>query len=180
MTKFEQVYKEWRSSLKSPDDSIFYYHPDLERILLGLSIYTLSSEPLIQKLRNLEHLSVLNIYTTELITAWIDEDGDAFEKLFQLTMTVAEAYLIGWAAAGKSQPSKKKETIKLGNFFTYAVASGGDMNPKLAQSLLDDISTDSKKIYSPKIQEFGTKLLKLMQIYGPDIPPASLSSLNGW
>ena len=62
MTKFEQVYKGWRSSLKSPDDSIFYYHPDLGRILLGLSIYTLSSEPLIQKLSNLEHLSVLNIY----------------------------------------------------------------------------------------------------------------------
>jgi hypothetical protein len=95
-------------------------------------------------------------------------------------MTVAEAYLIGLAAAGKSQPLKKKETIKLGNILTYAVASGGAMNPKLAQSLLDDLFTDGKKIYSPKIQEFVTKLLKLMQIYGPDIPPAPLSSLNGW
>ena len=58
----EQVYSEWRSSLKTPDDSLFYYHPDLERILLGLSIYAISSHPLFKDLGKAESLRILNIY----------------------------------------------------------------------------------------------------------------------
>ena len=68
----EQVYCEWRSSLKSPDDSLFYYHLDLERIRLGLSIYEISSRPLVKDLGKAESLRILNIYITDLITAWID------------------------------------------------------------------------------------------------------------
>lgn len=44
----EQVYNQWRSTLKEPDDSLFYYHPSLERILLGFAIFVLSSRPLSQ------------------------------------------------------------------------------------------------------------------------------------
>lgn len=54
------------------------------------------------------------------------------------------------------------------------------MNPDLAQLLLEDLSTDGKEIYSTKIQEFGSDLLKLLQIYGLDIPIARLNHLNGW
>lgn len=93
MTTSEQIYSEWRSSLKSPDDSLFYYHPDLERILLGLSIYAISSGPLVKDLGKAESLRILNIYITDLITAWIDEDDDSFKTMFDLTMTVAEAYI---------------------------------------------------------------------------------------
>lgn len=89
----DEIYVKWRSSLKSPDDSLFYYHPDLERILLGLSIYDTSSRPLVKDLGKAESLRVLNIYITDLITAWIDEDEDAFRTMFDLTMTVAEAYI---------------------------------------------------------------------------------------
>lgn len=89
----QQIYAEWRSSLKSPDDSLFYYHPDLERILLGLSIYAISSRQLVKDLGKAESLSLLNIYITDLITAWIDEDDDAFKTMFDMTMTVAEAYI---------------------------------------------------------------------------------------
>lgn len=75
MSTPEHVYTEWHSSLKSPDDSLFYYNPDLERILLGLSIYEISPRPLVKA----ESLKILNIYITDLITAWIDAPN--FERL---------------------------------------------------------------------------------------------------
>lgn len=180
MAKIEEIYEAWRASLKSPDDSIFYYHPDLERILLGLAIYTMSSGAIIKRLGKNESLALLNIYVTDLITAWIDEDDEAFEQMFGLTMKVAEIYMKCLVGAKDRQPSQQKDIMKLGNFFSYAVGCGGDMNPKLAETLLDDLSTDGEKLYSPKIQDFGAKILKLMQINGPDIPAATLNHLNGW
>lgn len=95
-------------------------------------------------------------------------------------MTVAEAYLECLVAVRRKDQTKKKDIKKLGDFYTYAVASGGDMNPGLAQSLLDDLSTDGEKIYSTKIQKFGADILKLLQIYGGEIPGAVLNRLNGW
>ena len=175
----EQVYSEWRSSLKTPDDSLFYYHPDLERILLGLSIYAISSHPLFKDLGKAESLRILNIYITDLITAWIDEDDDAFKTMFDLSMTVAEAYIPCLMAAEKEYPSKKRLIRKLGMLYANAVSAGGDMSPARAETLLDDLSTDGKQLHSSKIQQFGNSLLSLIRIYGMDIPPSALSHLNG-
>lgn len=180
MAKIEETFEAWRATLKSSDDSIFYYHPDLERILLGLAIYTISSGSIIKRLGKNESLALLNIYVTALITAWIYEDDDAFEQMFGLTMPVAEVYMTCLVGAKDRQPSQQRDIMKPGHFFSYAVGCGGDVNPKLAQSLLDDLSTDGQKLYSPKIQDFGAKIFKLIQIYGIDIPVATLNHLNGW
>lgn len=176
----EQVYSEWRSSLKSPDDSLFYYHPDLERILLGLSIYEISSRPFIKDLGKAESLKILNIYITDRITAWIDENDDAFKTMFDLTMTVAEACIPCLMAAENEYPSKKRQIRKLGMLYANAVSDGGDISPALAQTLLDDLSTDGKQLHSSKIQQFGNSLLTLIRIHGMDIPSSALSRLNGW
>lgn len=180
MTTPEQIYSEWRSSLKSPDDSLFYYHPDLERILLGLSIYAIASRPLVKDLGKAESLKILNIYISDLITAWIDEDDDAFKTMFDLTMTVAEAYIPCLMAAEEEYSSKKRQIRKLGMLYGNAVSAGGDMNPANAESLLDDLTTDGKQLHSDKIKKFGDELLTLIRIHGMDIPPSSLSRINGW
>lgn len=176
----EQVYTEWCSSLKSPDDSLFYYHPDLERILLGLSIYAISSRPLVKDLGKAKPLSILNIYITDLITAWIDENDDAFKTMFDMTMTVAEAYIPCLMAAEEEYSSKKRLIRKLSYLYGHAISCGGDMAPVLADSLLDDLSTDGKQLHSSKIQKFGDDLLSLIRLHGMDIPPYALSRLNGW
>ncbi len=41
----EEVYNKWHCTLKQPDDSVFYYHPNLERIFLCLSIFVLTTQP---------------------------------------------------------------------------------------------------------------------------------------
>lgn len=180
MTTPEQIYSEWRSSIKSPDDSLFYYHPGLERILLGLSIFAISSRSLVKDLGKAESLKILNIYITDLITAWIDEDDDAFKTMFDMTMTVAEAYIPCLMAAEKEYPSKNRLIRKLSSLYGHAISCGGDMAPALADSLLDNLSTDGKQLHSEKIQKFGDDLLTLIRIHGMDIPPTALSRLNGW
>lgn len=57
----ERVYTNWHSSLKSPNDSIFYYHKSIERILLGLAIFVISSRPIVGKLEKAKMLKILHI-----------------------------------------------------------------------------------------------------------------------
>ena len=175
----EQIYTNWRSSLKSPDDSIFYYHPSLERILLGLAIYAISSKSLVQNLGEAKPLKLLHIYIPDLITAWIDEDDEAFATMFNLTMTVAESFVPAAVEYERRYPAKKKNIRKLSTFFAQAVACGGDMNEKMAEDLLDDLSTDGKQIFSDKISSFGSRLLILNNRHGFDTPFSELNHLNG-
>ena len=77
----EQIYRKWKKTLYKPDDSIFYYHPSLERIILGLAMYAIASRPYISKLGKAESLSLYNLYINEMVTEWIDETN-GFEYLF--------------------------------------------------------------------------------------------------
>jgi hypothetical protein len=174
----DQTFAIWRSSLKSPDDSIFYYHPDLERILLGLSIFALSSRPLLRNLDKAEALGILNIYIPGLITAWIEEDEATFEQLLPMVMTVVEGYTQAAIDAEKKYPASKKAVRMMAYLLANASGAGGDMNNDLADELLDDLTTDGKKIYSDKIKAFGIHLLVLTKNHGIDIP--LWHSLLGW
>ena len=176
----KQIYANWRTTLKEPDDSLFYYHPNLERILLGFAIFVLSSKPLLQKLGKAECLTLLHKYIPDLITAWIDEDEKAFETMWPLTMTVAEIYTHAAFAAADEYPSKKRQIKKLAIFYGNAVAIAGDMEEAKATALLDNLSTDGSLLYSDKITAFGNQILFLTTQYGMDIPPAKLAQLIDW
>jgi hypothetical protein len=76
----EETYNNWRTTLHKPDDSLFYYHPSLERILLGLSIFVLTPQPAFTKLGNVRQLRILHTQVPSLITAWIDEDNATFSR----------------------------------------------------------------------------------------------------
>ncbi len=132
----EQVYKTWKSSLRSPDDSLFYYHPSLERILLGLAIYAITSRPLIQNLGKAKYLTILNIYIPDLITAWIDEDDESFETMFNLTITISESLFKLLPVSMQEHPSRKRQIRKLIYFFGSAIGNGGDMTQEVFYQLL--------------------------------------------
>lgn len=172
-----ETYSEWRSLLKSPDESLFYYHKDLERILLGLAIFAIASRPLFQKLGKAEALKILPIYIVGLISAWIDEDEESFETMFKATMPVAEAYVIAGQAFSKSYPSKAKIIRSIQNLYGVSASIGGDMTDELAEELLDDLSTDGNQLYSDKISDLGTKLIFLTRQYGFDIPAPALHAV---
>lgn len=176
----EEVYKTWRSTIEAPDDSLFYCHPSLESILLGLSIFVLTPQPSLGKLGKAEPLKILHLQVPRLITAWIDEDDETFEALFPTVITVCESYMMTGIAFAKKYPLKHKIIQELMAFFALAIPSGGDMNPTLAEELLDDLTTDGRSIYSDKVKAFGLKLLLLARKYDLDVPAGELNRLNGW
>lgn len=175
----EQVYYNWRNTLKKPDDSIFYYHKSLDRILLGLAIFVISSRTLIGKLKKAEMLKILHLQVPRLITAWIDEDEESFETLFPMVMTVTESYIVAAKGAMNAFPSEQKTIRTVAELLVHSCGVGGDISDKLAEKFLDDLSTDGKDIYSDKIKAYGVQLLFLTQRFGIDIPYHLILSLNG-
>jgi hypothetical protein len=176
----EEVYTNWRSTLKNPDDSLFYYHPSLERILLGLAIFVLTPQLALSKMAKVLSLKILHFQVPRLITAWIDEDNETFEDEFKLVLTTAECYMVVATSFKKKYPAQRRLILEIMQFFSHAISCGGDMNPTLADELLDDLSTDGREIHSEKIKAFGTKLLALTKEYGLDIPIPMVYKLNGW
>ncbi len=158
----EQIYNDWRNSLKEPNDSIFYYHRSLERIVLGLSMYEIASRPYLYKLGKAKALQVYNIYINEMVTAWIydsEEYKESFAFTFKSLMTLSEAFFITCNGFMEKHPALRKTVMALMQTFAFWTAVGGDINDELAEELLDDIATDDKRIDSEKI----AKIVKAMQ-----------------
>ena len=125
-------------------------------------------------------LGILHLQVPDLVTYWIDDDGEGFKTLFPMVMKVAEAYVPSAIAAEKRFPSNKKAIRSMILMLGHACSCGGDMNDSLADELLDDLSTDGREIYSDKIKAFALKLQLLVKRYGMDIPIRELEHLNGW
>lgn len=176
----EEVFTNWHSTLNKPDDSLFFYHKDVDRILLGLAIFVIGSRPILGKLGKAEMLGLLHLQVPDLLTYWIDGDGEGFKTLFPMVMTVAESFIPSSIAAEKRYPTSKKAIRTMAYMLANASGAGGDMNERLAEELIDDIETDGDRIYSEKIKKYGENLLLLTRKYGINIPISEFNRLNGW
>ena len=166
----EQIYDMWRKSLHKPDDSIFYYHPSLERIILRLSMYAIASRPYLSKLGKAESLTVYNLYINEMVTEWIDET-DGFEYLFTTLMTLSEAFLYATQGFASQHPGLRKVIRNLQNTFLYWISVAGDMSQKKADELLDDIYTDGKRIDSEKVAQLIKRIQPIVISKGLELDP---------
>lgn len=166
----ERIYRQWKKTLRKPDDSIFYYHPSLERIILGLTMYAIASRPYLNKLGKAESLKVFNIYINEMVTAWIDET-DGFEYPFNTLMTLSDAFPYVTQAFSSQHPGLKKVIRDLQNTFCYWTSVAGDMSTEKADELLDDISTDGKRIDSEKIAQLVKRIQPIVVSRGLELDP---------
>ena len=78
-----------------------------------MAICAISSRPLIQNLGKAKNLTLFNINIPDLITAWIDENDEYFEMMFNLTITVAESLPKIIPVVQQEHPSKKRLVRKL-------------------------------------------------------------------
>lgn len=169
-TLAERTYRQWRKSLRKPDDSMFYYHPSLERIILGLAMYAIASRSYMNKLGKAESLSLLNNYINEMVTVWIDET-DGFEYLFTTLMTLSDAFPIITQGFASQHPGLRKVIRNLQYTFCYWTSVAGDMNEEKADELLDDISTDGKRIDSEKIAQLVKRIQPIVISKGMELGP---------
>ena len=165
----EKIYEEWRKTLKQPNDSLFYYHPSLDRIILGLSMYEIASRLYLAKSKKLEMLTLYNIYINEMVTAWIDESSEKFEFPFITLMKISEAYTYSTQALLSAHPGLKKTIHALLYIFLFWVAIAGDMDEARAEELLDDIATDGKRISSEEISQVIKRFQPTILSKGLDI-----------
>ena len=149
----ETIYSKWRETLKQPKASIYYYHPSLDRIILGLSMYEIASRPYLAKSKKLETLTLYNIFINEMVTAWIDETAETFEYPFQMLMKLSEVYTYSSQALRSNHPELKKSINALLYNFLFWVAIAGEMDEARAEELLDNIATDGKRISSEQISQ---------------------------
>ena len=172
----EKVYREWRKTLKQPKDSVFYYHPSLDRIILGLAIYDIASRPYLLKSSKIKMMSIYNKHIDEMVTSWIDET-DAFEFPFTTLMTTSEAF--GYACQGllSQHPELKKIIRALQRTFFFWVGVAGDMNATTAVELLDDIATDGTRISSDKISQLLKRLQPTVVSRGMDMTDQEMADL---
>lgn len=166
----EQIYRKWKKTLNKQDDSVFYYHPTLERIILGLAMYAIASHPYISKLGKAESLSLYNLYINEMVTDWIDET-DGFEYLFTTLMTLSDAFPYVTQEFASQHPELRKVIRNLQYTFSYWTAVAGDMSEARADELLDDISTDGKRIDSKKIAQLIKRIQPIVISKGFELTP---------
>ena len=166
----ERIYRQWKKTLRKPDDSIFYYHPSLERIILGLTMYAIASRPYISKLGKAESLTIYNLYINELVTEWIDET-DGFEYLFTTLMTLSDAFPYASQGFATQHPGLRKVIRNLQDTFCYWTSIAGDMSESKANELLDDISTDGKRIDSEKIAQLVKRIQSIVISKGMNLTP---------
>ncbi len=166
----EDIYADWRQTLKKPNESIFYYHPSLERIVLGLTMYEIASRPYLNKLGKAKSMQLYNMYINEMVTSWILED-EGFEYSFKSLMTLSEGFFLACKAFEEKHPALKKTIRHLQYTFGFWTSAGGDINEDKAQELLDDIETDGERIGSEKISLIVRRLQPTVVRHGMDIDP---------
>ena len=173
----ETIYNKWRETIKQPNDSIYYYHPSLDRIILGLSMYEIASRQYLTKTKKLETLTLYNIYINEMVTAWIDDSPEDFEFPFQMLMNLSEVYISNIKSLLKEHPGLKKPIHALLYSFLFWVAIAGDMSEARAEELLDDIATDGKRISSEEIREVIQRFQPFVLSKGLDLGPADAEEI---
>ena len=167
----ERIYRRWKKTLRKPDDSIFYYHPSLERIILGLAMYAIASRPYMNQLGKAEALTIYNLYINEMVTEWIDET-DGFEYLFTTLMTLSDAFPYASQGFASQHPGLRKVIRNLQYTFCYWTSVAGDMSQEKADELLDDISTDGKRIDSEKIAQLVKRIQPVVISKGMELSPS--------
>ena len=105
-----------------------------------------------------------------MVTDWIDE-ADGFEYLFTTLMTLSEVFPYVTQEFASQHPGLRKVIRNLQYTFCYWTAVAGDMNEKKAEELLDDISTDGKRIDSEKIAELVKRIQPIVISKGLELEP---------
>ncbi len=165
----EQIYTEWRGTIKKPDDTIFYYTKSLDHIILGLAMYEIISRTLRRQLKKGKEIRLYSNYINEMVTAWIDDDAVAFEYTFTMLIPLCEAYIYVFQGLEEKHPGYRKIYRNLLSTFYYWVPMGCIIDDTNLNTLLDDITTDGETIYSDKIAQMGKRAQPTVLSKGKDM-----------
>lgn len=135
----------------NPDEDIFYFHPNEDRIVLSHALFWVLSKPLEKSLSVNKCFLLLRHFEEDMLNAYLTESDD-YADLLQSCNTLYQALLYVLRAYAKT-PKTKKLSEKLGAMTIVAGGFGGDMDDDLADELLDDMDFAYNKVRCRKIEQ---------------------------
>ena len=157
MAQMEQkLHETWSSE----EDSLFYYHPSEDRIVLSHALFWVMSQTLKGIIRQEKYLLLLRQYQEEMLDAYL-QDTEDFPTMLHYCNIIYE-YLP--MILNSSHLRGEKEASKLAAIAVVAAGYGGDVDEEFANDLLDDMDFDRYgKVKCLKIEGILPKLMKMVE-----------------
>ena len=162
MQMFAQMEHRLHESWSSEEDSLFYFHPSEDRIVLSHAMFwTMSQLQFFKsKLRKEKFFLLLRQYQEEMLDAFLQDD-DYFSDLLHYCNILYEMLP---TILGASHLTSEKDSPKLAAISLVAAGYAGDMDEELANELLDDMDFDRNgKVKCRKIEGMLPKLMNMVE-----------------
>ena len=159
--QFAQMEQRLHESWSSEEDSLFYYHPSEDRVVLSHALFWTMTLPQFFKsrLRKEKFFLLLRQYEEEMLDAFLTED-DYFPELLRYCNILFEMLP---TILMSSYYREEKDSRKLAAISVVAAGFGGDMDDELANELLDDMDFHFNKVKCRKIEGMLPKLMKMVE-----------------
>ena len=154
-----QMEQRLHESWSSEEDSLFYYHPSEDRIVLSHALFWVMSQVLKGRIRQEKYLLLLRQYQEEMLDAFLMED-DYFPELLRYCNILFEMLPTILMSTGMRAD---KDARKLAAIAVVAAGYGGDMDEELCNELLDDMDFHYNKVKCRKIEQMLPKLMKMVE-----------------
>ena len=155
---FEEMEEKLRAG-KSPEDSLFYYHPSEDRIVLSHAIFWVMTQSLKGKIAKEKNVLLLRKYQEEMLDAYLTEDA-YFPELLRYCNILFEFLPI--ILPRIYDFATDKAACKLATIAIVAAGYGGDMPEPLANELLDDMDFHYNKVKCRKIEHLLPRLNQMV------------------
>ena len=158
---FAQMEQRLHESWSSEEDSLFYFHPSEDRIVLSHAMFwTMTQLQFFKsKLRKEKFFLLLRQYQEEMLDAFLQDD-DYFSDLLHYCNILYEMLP---TILGASHLTSEKDTPKLAAISLVAAGYAGDMDEELANELLDDMDFDRYgKVKCRAIEQLMPQLMKMV------------------
>lgn len=159
--KFAQMEQQLKEMHPKEEDSLFYYHSSVERIVLSHALFWTMTLPQFFKsrLRKEKFFLLLQQYQEEMLDAFLQDD-DYFSDLLHYCNILYEMLP---TILMSSYYREEKDSRKLAAISVVAAGFGGDMDEKLANELLDDMDFYYNKVKCRKIEQMMPQLMKMVE-----------------
>ncbi len=159
--KFTEMELRLKEIHPKEEDSLFYYHPSEDRIVLSHALYWTMTLPQYfkSKLRKEKFFLLLRQYQEEMLDAFLQDD-EYFPDLLNYCNILYEMLP---TILMSSYYREEKDSRKLAAISVVAAGFGGDMPEELANILLDDIDYNFNKVKCRQIEIMMPKLNKMVE-----------------
>ena len=143
------------------EDSMFYYHSSVERIVLSHALFWTMTLPQYfkGKIRKEKFFLLLRQYEEEMLDAYLQDD-DYYPELLRYCNIMFET--MPMVVKATHDMCKDKVARKLAAIAVVAGGYGGDMPEELANELLDDMDFVYNKVKCRKIEAMMPQLNKMV------------------